>query len=162
MSAEGQSRPRTLLLPDEHATERLAQAIAAMVEPGDAILLSGELGAGKTRFARAMIDRLAGDGGEVPSPTFTLVQTYDTRAGPVWHADLFRLEDTREVAELGLEDALGAGILIVEWPERWEGPLPPHRLEVGLEFGPGGAGARTARLAGHGRWRALVDRLAAP
>lgn len=101
----------------EDATIALAQGIAARLCPGQVLLLEGDLGAGKTTFARALIRALAGDDKlEVPSPTFTLVQTYDTPRGPVWHFDLYRIKTPDEVWELGWEEALSSAITIVEWP----------------------------------------------
>ena len=108
-------------LPDAQATENLAQALAAHLRPGDTLLLQGQLGAGKSHFARALIRTLIGDGGataEVPSPSFTLVQTYDTPHGEVWHTDLFRLSDPQEMLELGLDLAMHQAICLIEWPDR--------------------------------------------
>lgn len=136
-----------LALPDVPETERLAARLAAGCAAGDCIALSGELGAGKTTFARAFIRALAG-AVEVTSPTFTLVQTYDAPT-PLWHADLYRLEHARELAELGLEEALERGILLVEWPEIAEGHLPEDRLRLRLESGEGG---RVLRCNAPARW----------
>jgi len=146
-----------LLLDDLAASQALARRVAAVARPGDTIALWGGLGAGKTAFARAFL-RTRGVAEDVPSPTFTLVQVYELPAGEIWHADLYRLATPGEAAELGLEDALAAGaILLVEWPERWGAGLPADRLDVTLA--PGEAeGRRHARLAGHGSW---VQRLAA-
>jgi len=142
---------RELTLADEAATVRLAHAVAALARPGDVIALAGDLGVGKTRFARAFIDRLAGDGEEVPSPTFTLAQTYETPAGTVWHFDLYRLSGPTETRELGLEEAFAEGIALIEWPDRLGPLLPAERLDVALAFLADG-GARRARLTGHGGW----------
>ena len=113
--------PETVLnLPDPGATEAFGLRLAACVRPGDLIALDGPIGAGKTSLARGLLRGL-GHEGEVPSPTFTLVQTYeppDLRL-PVWHVDLYRVEDPGEIEELGLEEAQGAGLLLVEWPDRW-------------------------------------------
>src|SRR5215210_3621793 len=106
-------------LPDEAATHRFARFLAGELKPGDIVALSGDLGAGKTTLARAIIRALAGDETlEVPSPTFTLIQSYDTARGPVMHADLYRVNDPAELHELGFEEASEAGIVLVEWPER--------------------------------------------
>jgi tRNA threonylcarbamoyladenosine biosynthesis protein TsaE len=103
-------------LPDEAATESLARRLAGVARPGDVIALWGGLGAGKTAFARAFV-RAAGDPAEeVPSPTFTLVQTYALAAGPCWHFDLYRLQAPDEVWELGIEEAFAGGIVLIEWP----------------------------------------------
>jgi tRNA threonylcarbamoyladenosine biosynthesis protein TsaE len=136
----------TRTLSDLAETERLAAALAALVRPGDAILLEGDLGAGKTAFARAFLRTLAGNPGlDVPSPTFTLVQTYDTLKGPVHHYDLWRLTDRRAMAELGWDDAT-AEIVLVEWPDRL-GPLAPaHALT--LRFRPTGEDSREVELTG--------------
>ena len=143
--------PTPIQLDDEAATERLAVAIAGVARAGDVIALSGELGAGKTVFARAFIHASGGAGEEVPSPTFTLVQRYELARCPVNHFDLFRVEAPGEVVELGLEDALGDGITLIEWPERMGGYLPADRLDVQLCFAVG-RNSRRAQLLGHGDW----------
>src|SRR3984885_16344964 len=116
---------RAIELPDLAATEALAAAVAALARAGDAILLEGELGAGKTPFARAFLRVASGDPRlEVPSPTFTLVQSYETRIGTVHHFDLWRLDGPDGLAELGWED-VGDGAGLVEWPDRPHAPRPP-------------------------------------
>jgi tRNA threonylcarbamoyladenosine biosynthesis protein TsaE len=133
-------------LPDLTATEAFAARIASFVRPGDAILLSGGLGAGKTAFARAFLRALAEDPTlDVPSPSFTLVQTYDTGRGPVHHYDLWRLDGPDALTELGWDDAREE-IVIVEWPERL-GPLAPEDA-LRLSFAPGEGDARTVTIAG--------------
>jgi tRNA threonylcarbamoyladenosine biosynthesis protein TsaE len=123
-------------LPDEKATAALAARIAAPARAGDVIALEGELGAGKTSFARAFI-RARGGGGTVPSPTFTLVQVYETGDVPIWHFDLYRLRDPEEAWELGIEDAFRDGISLIEWPERLGSLLPARRLRISLsDAGP--------------------------
>ena len=120
--------------------------IAALARPGDAILLEGPLGAGKTTFARAFLRAAAGDKTiEVPSPTFTLVQNYDTRLGPVHHFDLWRIDDTAALEELGW-DAARSDIVLVEWPERLGSLRPADALTVALHLA--GADARRAVLSG--------------
>jgi tRNA threonylcarbamoyl adenosine modification protein YjeE len=136
-----------LPLPDLSATARLGKAIAGALKPGDAVALWGELGAGKTTLARAILQAL-GVTEEVPSPTFTLVQSYDTLP-PVAHFDLYRLKSAREMEELGFEDALADGAVLVEWPERAPEALPPEALHVRLGLRDG---ARLARLTGPVRW----------
>lgn len=137
-------------LPDEAATEALARRLAGVVRLGDVIALWGGLGAGKTAFARAFI-RASGDPAEdVPSPTFTLVQTYTLAVGACWHFDLYRLQSPDEVWELGIEDALGQGVVLIEWPERLGALLPADRLDVRLESGAA-ANSRRVRLTAHGR-----------
>ena len=114
----------SLTLPSPDATARFAQALGARLHPGDTLLLSGGLGAGKTHFARALIQSLQDNPEDVPSPTYTLVQTYPTTHGELWHADLYRLSDISEIEELGLTEAFECAICLVEWPERL-GPLSP-------------------------------------
>ncbi len=115
----------------ENDTEKLAQELAVKLSAGDVVLLSGDLGAGKTVFARALIRALSNDPHlDVPSPTFTLAQTYDTPRGTIWHFDLYRIEDEEEIYELGWEDALSEGIVLVEWPERLGSLAPPDALAV--------------------------------
>jgi tRNA threonylcarbamoyladenosine biosynthesis protein TsaE len=137
----------TLRLASLAETEALATRLAARARPGDAVLLSGPLGAGKSAFARAFLRALVGDPAlEVPSPTFTLVQSYDTKRGPAHHFDLWRIAGPAELSELGWEEARD-GILLVEWPERLGALAPPEALCVTLA--PGEAEeARIATLTG--------------
>ena len=125
-------------LGNEAETHRLSEDLAMAVRRGDLITLSGDLGAGKTSLARALIRTLADDPMlEVPSPTFTLVQTYtDLSCGSLAHMDFYRLESPQEVEELAVDDALADGIVVAEWPERARGSLPPASLEIGIEAGP--------------------------
>ena len=126
-------------LPDPAATERLARLVAPALGPGDTLLLAGPIGAGKTHFARALIRaRLGREEEEVPSPTYTLVQTYDDGEVEIWHTDLYRLRDAAEAVELGLEEAFETAICLVEWPER-------------LAATPQGALTLTFAVAGEGR-----------
>lgn len=112
-------------------TIQFAQACAKQAENGDVFMLHGPLGAGKTEFSRAFIRHLTGnDDLEVPSPTFTLVQTYETNKAPIWHFDLYRLEDPQEIYEIGWEEALSDGILLIEWPERLGTLMPAVRKEI--------------------------------
>jgi tRNA threonylcarbamoyladenosine biosynthesis protein TsaE len=145
-------------LPDEDATAALAARVAALAQPGDVIALKGELGAGKTSFARAFI-RARGSADEVPSPTFTLVQTYEFADATVWHFDGYRLRDPDEAWELGIEDAFRDGISLVEWPERLGSLLPARRLEITLL--PGATdNARRAALDPAPDWTGRIARLA--
>jgi tRNA threonylcarbamoyladenosine biosynthesis protein TsaE len=133
-----------LRLPDLAATERFAASIAALVRPGDAILLSGPLGAGKTAFARAFLRAASEDPAlEVPSPSFTLVQSYDTCRGTVHHFDLWRLDGPHAVAELGWEDAR-EDIVLVEWPNRLAALAPQDALRLAFELVEGEARVVTA------------------
>ena len=151
---------RTQRLLDVDATARLAGALSEHVRQGDVICLTGALGAGKTTFARAFINAIAqrsdGSEEEVPSPTFTLVQTYELSDVVVSHFDLYRIERSDEVFELGLEDAIDDGIVLIEWPERLGGLLPPNRLELALRDGSK-RDERIAELTGYGNW---AERLA--
>jgi tRNA threonylcarbamoyladenosine biosynthesis protein TsaE len=146
-------------LPDEEATAAFAARLAALAAPGDVLALKGELGAGKTSFARAFIRARGGDE-TVPSPTFTLVQTYDLPGGAVWHFDLYRLRSADEAWELGIEDAFREGISLVEWPERLGSLLPSRHLAIALEFGPAPT-ARRASLSADGDWATRLAGIAA-
>jgi tRNA threonylcarbamoyladenosine biosynthesis protein TsaE len=142
-------------LPDEAATAALASHVAALVVPGDIIALKGDLGAGKTSFARAFI-RARGDAHEeVPSPTFTLVQVYQTDAVAIWHFDLYRLDAAEEAWELGIEEAFASGVSLIEWPERLASLLPQRRLEITLDFGDR-PHTRRAILVSDAGWRSRL------
>ena len=145
--------PARIDLAAEPDTEALGRRLAPLLHPGEAICLSGGLGAGKSCLARALIRALTTPDEDAPSPTFTLVQTY---AGPdfeIAHFDLYRLEDPNEAWEIGLDEALIHGAVLIEWPERLEGRLPTNRLD--LELSVKGEG-RAARLAGFGTWKERV------
>lgn len=129
-------------LKGEGDTLALGADIASMLKPGDVIALYGDLGAGKTTFSRGLIQALLGDGMDVPSPTYTLVQTYDTERGTIWHFDLYRIEAPSELLELGFDDALD-DISIIEWPENAGALLPVNRLSINIAFH---GAARIARL----------------
>ena len=142
--AEGEFR-----LDHEGDTRRLGAAIAAELRRREAVCLAGPLGAGKSTLARGLIQSLAGGAIEVPSPTFTLVQTYETPRLVLAHFDLYRGEKPQEIAELGLDEALDEGAAVIEWPERLGHHLPRNRLDVELHIN---GEARRARLSPHGAW----------
>ncbi|HTH96102.1 MAG TPA: tRNA (adenosine(37)-N6)-threonylcarbamoyltransferase complex ATPase subunit type 1 TsaE [Stellaceae bacterium] len=133
----------TIALADAAATERLGRNLAGLAAPRDVLALHGDLGMGKTTLARAFVRQATGFADEeVPSPTFTLVQTYDTRIGTVWHIDAYRLKHPDEIWELGFEEALADGILVIEWPERLGAHLPQRRLDIHLDAADAGRRAR--------------------
>ena len=146
-----------IALPDAEATTALGQAIAPLLAPGDSLLLYGPLGMGKSTLARGLIRALTTPDEDVPSPTFTLVQFYDSEP-PVAHFDLYRLTRPEEAFEIGLDEALDEGCAVIEWPERLgEAPerfLGPDRLTLIIaEDGDG----RLATVSGAGRWETLID-----
>lgn len=134
----------TLPLPDEDATAGLGRALAGLLRAGDTVLLSGPIGAGKTHLARALIRQATGEQ-DIPSPTFTLVQTYNNPTADLWHADLYRLTHPDQVLELGLTDAMHTAIVLVEWPDRLGDLAPPDALHITLH--PAGDG-RVATISG--------------
>lgn len=154
---------------DEQDLQRHASLIAFLVKPGDTIALHGDLGAGKTTFARALITALMGGAAqEIPSPTFTILQTYDTPRLPVAHVDLYRVTDESELDELGLFETIANGLALVEWPERAGGRLPTDRLDLSIEDAgetalhcTGEIGLRNVSLEGGSSWAARIDRLTA-
>ena len=141
-------------LPDEAATAALARALASRLQAGDIIALHGGLGAGKTTFARHLLSALAGDTLEVPSPTYTLVQTYDLPGFTAWHFDLYRLEDPSELDELGWDDTAD-GLALIEWPDKAGPRLPAWRLDLHLEMTET---SRTAHLEPQGEdWQTRLN-----
>lgn len=142
----------------EVETANFAAKLADVLQQGDVLFLEGPLGMGKSVFARALIRALCADPDlEVPSPTFTLVQTYDTIKGPLWHFDLYRIRTPEEVYELAWEEALFAGIVIVEWPSKLgSGLAPRHRLELEFTQSKDLPGTRIITPIPHGQWK---DRL---
>ena len=135
-------------------TEALGARIAAGLGPGDAVALEGDLGAGKTTLARAILHALGVDE-TVPSPSFTLVQQYETARFPVRHYDLYRIEGAEEMNELGLDEALAEGAVLIEWPERALAFVPEDSLQVRIEVT--GESARRIHLSGPERWRKVLQ-----
>lgn len=135
-------------------TEQFARRIAADLRAGDAIALSGDLGAGKTTLVRAVL-RALGIRGEVPSPSFTLVQEYETPRLKVAHLDFYRIAQDSELDEIGLDDALSAGAALIEWPERAPARIPADALTVRIEIV--GESERSMELAGPARWAHLLE-----
>jgi tRNA threonylcarbamoyladenosine biosynthesis protein TsaE len=155
-----------ITLQDEAAMGRLATALASVAQQRDVITLNGPLGVGKTAFARAFIAALAARQGaaapaEVPSPTFTLVQTYKLDGLAVWHFDLYRLSRPEDVLELGIDEAFAEAVTLIEWPDRLGAALPADRLDVALSFErPDRPEARRALLTGHGSWAERIAHVA--
>jgi tRNA threonylcarbamoyladenosine biosynthesis protein TsaE len=149
-----------IALPDETATAALAAKIAGMAGRADIIALYGDLGTGKTTFARAFIRARGTHTSEIPSPTFTLVQIYEAGPVPVWHFDLYRLRTGEEAWELGIEEAFNEGISLIEWPEKLGPLLPPRRLEITLVFGDQPASRQASLHPGTG-WQERLAAIAA-
>ncbi|MFQ5437724.1 MAG: tRNA (adenosine(37)-N6)-threonylcarbamoyltransferase complex ATPase subunit type 1 TsaE [Paracoccaceae bacterium] len=151
---------RRLELADPGATCTFAAEMRARLGPGDTVLLSGPIGAGKSHFARCLINAILADYGlveDIPSPTFTLVQTYQAGMLEIWHADLYRLVAADEVRELGLIDAFSSALCLIEWPDRLEGETPGDALELQFEIGRK-PGLRYLRLsASDPKWNWLRD-----
>lgn len=150
MDALGPLDSREIALPDADATVALGRRLGAGLACGDVVCLSGGLGAGKTTLARGVIEAWTGQAQDAPSPTYTLVQTYDGARGELWHVDLYRLKGPGDAWELGLEDAFAEAACLIEWPERLMGQLPRDRLDIALA--PVEEGRRAA-LTAHGAWR---------
>lgn len=144
---------KTVDLADEVATQAFGAWLAQFLRAGDVVLLKGDLGAGKTTWARGLICSLLGDV-EVPSPTYTLVQTYTAPDFEIWHFDLYRLKQEAEVWELGIEEALDDGVCLIEWPERIDGLLNGTELVVELKIAKD---ARTAVITGNADWETRLD-----
>lgn len=148
----------TVSLADERETIAFAQELSLFLKTGDVLALRGDLGAGKTTLARAIVRAVAGDGTvEVPSPTFTLVQTYETPRADIAHFDLYRVSDPAETDELGFDEACESSIVLVEWPDRLGGSLPARRLDVTLLESAGGG--RQVALEGTEDWPARIARM---
>lgn len=146
-----------LYLPDAVATATLAERIAPHLKAGDCLLLEGPIGAGKTHFARALIQTRLAVAEDVPSPTFTLVQTYAGEDVEIWHADLYRLTHPDEALELGLEEAFETAITLIEWPDRLAGLAPDRAVTVRLETLAEQETARRATFTGTATWLAALN-----
>ena len=150
----------------ETNVQNVAAVLAGLAETGDVIALSGDLGAGKTVFAKAFVRALTNEAEDVPSPTFTLVQTYDGRRGKdslsVWHFDLYRLKSAEEIYETGFEEALSDGVSLIEWPERAGNLLPKNRLTVHLEAPAGQPDKRNVMITANGAdWIQRMEKMKA-
>lgn len=146
---------RTIRIEHEEDMRVLAVRLAQILKKGDVIALQGVLGAGKTVFARALVNALAPAEEEVPSPTFTLVQVYDAQDPAIWHFDFYRLEDQEEILELGWDEARRHGVAVIEWPERLGSLLPKDRLEIGIHLVDDSENARDVTFTPFGKW---IDR----
>lgn len=148
----------TLRFASAEATAAFATRLGPRLTPGDVILLNGPVGAGKTHFARALIQSILPEPEDIPSPTFTLVQTYDTVRGELWHSDLYRISAETEIDELGLPDAFDTAICLVEWPDRLGPTSPPDALMLDLVADDD---ARDARFSWTStRWDTLLNDVA--
>lgn len=149
---------KEFFLADSKQTQKLAASLASVCKAGDVVLLYGEVGAGKTTFARGFIQSLTGSGEDIVSPTFTLVQVYDidsrlrvdVNAVKIYHCDLYRLKHEQEIEELGLEEAFTNAITLIEWPEIAKSYLPDDALEIYLTIGDGG---RKIIIKGNEKWQ---------
>lgn len=148
---------QSLLLNSPEQTARVAEAIGRRLEVGDTLLLEGGIGAGKTHFARALIQSLLVEMEDVPSPTFTLVQTYETPPYEIWHADLYRLADSSELVELGLMDAFDEAVCLIEWPDRLGADAPETALRLSFELTEHENERRLTISGPHERWHVLAN-----
>ena len=136
----------------------LAEGLATIAQEGDVLALEGDLGTGKSVFARAFISARNGGPLEVPSPTFTLVQSYELNSGIIHHFDLYRLDTPDDALEVGLEDAFATGISLIEWPDRAKGILPPNYLEICIKYGTPN-NQRTVSINGDAVWKQRLEKL---
>lgn len=153
----------TLILPTPESTTALAESLGEQIGPGDVILIEGPIGAGKSHFARSLIQarlRAAGRIEDVPSPTYTLVQVYEVDGTEIWHADLYRLTAPEEVAELGLDEAFETAICLVEWPDRLGDYRPEKALNLRLLALPEGESRQAWLSASNPRWTPVLARIA--
>ena len=148
----------TLSSADE--TAQIARRIGHVLQPGDCVLLEGPIGAGKTHFARALIQSRLHHPEDVPSPTFTLVQIYDLADAELWHADLYRLTSLDEIEELGLSEALQEAICLIEWPDRLAEYTPAHALHLSLALVPNSENQRQLKLCwSDEKWRPIMQEI---
>lgn len=139
----------------ETELQNYAASLAQRLNVGDTLLLEGPIGSGKTSFARAAIQELVGPNEHVPSPTYTLIQTYETDRGEIWHADLYRLGDSSELVELGLDDAIGKAIAMIEWPDRLPQEMTPAEA-LRINFNAKGDTRTLTLSSGSDRWKSLL------
>lgn len=145
------------IIHNESGLHALAARLAPHLKTSDVVTLKGDLGAGKTAFARALINVLAGQPEEVPSPTFTLVQVYELPRFDLWHFDLYRLaEEEKDILELGWEDARRFGVSLVEWPDRLGSLLPKDRLEIDIMFHENSGESRALAFTPFGKWQGVA------
>jgi tRNA threonylcarbamoyladenosine biosynthesis protein TsaE len=142
----------TIRIEHEEDMRVLAVRLAQILKAGDMLALYGTLGAGKTVFARALVNAVSPVEEEVPSPTFTLVQVYDAQVPAIWHFDLYRLEKQQDVLELGWDDARRGAVAVVEWPDRLGSLLPGDRLDINIDFVADSDTAREVTFTPHGKW----------
>ena len=152
------ARERVFSLDSPEATERVAFEVAQFLAAGDCLLLEGPVGAGKSTFARAVIASLLATPEDIPSPTFTLVQTYETANFEIWHCDLYRLNSSDELMELGLEDAFVEAVTLVEWPDRLGDLAPKNAQRLLFSDGPADD-ARVLTVSGDARWATVTEAL---
>lgn len=148
----------TLHIENEAAMEAAAARLAPLLKKGDVVCLQGDLGAGKTVFARALVNALSPTAEEVPSPTFTLAQVYELPQLTLWHFDLYRIEKQEDIRELGWDEARRGGVCVVEWPERLGSFLPKDRLEISLSFIKESEQARLLTFMPFGAWEARLQK----
>ncbi|WP_406647226.1 tRNA (adenosine(37)-N6)-threonylcarbamoyltransferase complex ATPase subunit type 1 TsaE [Aliisedimentitalea scapharcae] len=152
------AKQQKITLSSPQDTAELAARLGAKLVPGDCLLLNGSIGAGKTHFARSLIQSLMDYPEDVPSPTFTLVQTYDTNAGELWHADLYRLSCVDDIVELGLDEAMASAICLIEWPDRLAELTPENALTLSFSLAPEEADTRHLTLGWTDqRWSDLLE-----
>lgn len=160
-SATPAQSPVSFQMTSPEATTQLAKQLAAQLQPGDCLLLEGPIGAGKTHFSRSLIQSLMTHPEDVPSPTFTLVQTYEVPSGELWHADLYRLSALEEIEELGLSEAFDDAICLIEWPDRLAELTPTHALHLEFSLDPAEEDCRHLTLTwSDAKWQSRMDEIA--